>query len=156
MIAGSTKWGDFLIWDIDNLNLVLHHQTNGYETSYLHRYVIAWAPDSNQIAVGDYLSIKIYKLHDRGWEIIQEIDSPGNTLDMEWSPNGDILVIAGGEGAVDFLDTNSWKILYTYDNLPKTNSSDSYIEIDWSPDGRKMLVGYVDYVIRMLELNFEK
>lgn len=93
------------------------------------------SPDGSKMAIEHDLKFYIVDLDSGKSEILMEAPSQWSGWDVDWSPDGTKLVVAGGEigiTVINFMNNERYSVV-------EADKPDYYIAPRWSPDGKKIV-----------------
>lgn len=104
---------------------------------------VAWSPDGQQLASGDYDGTV------RVWDVVTGttlivLEHPDLVKSVVWSPDGGRLASAGRNGMVQVWDTATWTVLAVLEGHTREVNG-----IAWSPDGARLASGSDDRTVRV-------
>lgn len=148
---------DTLTWSPDNTHFAAMHDFTGPLTVWqvgsaepqvyelpidIGGLYLAWSPLGDQIVISSSVATFIYLWDVEQERVTQTLDilsaTPntmyGNKLDMQWSPNGELLALGTGSGLIVWeMSSGSYQPIYVYgEQVP------GFYELAWSPDSRSV------------------
>ena len=100
----------------------------------------AWSPDGRRIATHTIEGIGAIWDAQTGEKLLDFRGHLGEVWGLDWAPSAERLATGGYDGAVRVWDAHSCKEVLHY-------SIGSIIHnLDWSPDGSKLLIAYADKI----------
>jgi len=142
----------------DNYILVLDAETGQELTrihsdrqGYLHLRNPSWAPQGDRLVAGTFDS-PVPKSPAQVWdtasgELLLELpDQEGNTVMGAYSPDGRYIATISGSGLVRVWDAESGQPV-----TPEVNLADGILDIHWSPNGARIVVGATNQGVIVLD-----
>jgi len=139
MLASSSWDKTVRIWDINSGKLLL--TLKGHEDPIC----VAWSPDNQVIASGDYKdgTIRLWNLE--SGELLRILKGhTGAILSITWSPGRNILASGSDDNTIRFWNADTGKTLKIL-----TEQSSVVDCVAWSPDGRTLCSGSRDNTVRL-------
>jgi DNA-binding SARP family transcriptional activator/WD40 repeat protein len=134
LATGQCLGEGVVLWDADTYDEVERHSVAGCVGA------IAISPDETKVAVGANPESFLIDLATGERHPI-----PGDAWDVEFSPDGSIIVVAGGDGFVRVHDAGSGELVMTLND--RTWGAFS---VEFNPDGSLLAVGGLDGAARVL------
>ena len=147
IIAGGV-FGEMIIWE----TLFFDHETTIYLSEYYFNEGIAnnvdsisFSPDGELMAVGKFLSVKIYDVS--SWTEIRELDlERGGINQVRFSPDGSQLLIGASptlmenETVLSLWDTSMWIEIKNL-SIPVFPNYRSVLSMEWNSGGTRIALG---------------
>ncbi len=149
-LATTSAYGTTTIWDTNTgqeiITLRGHAPGQTVETRFNGVIGVSFSPDGKLLATAsDDLTAKIWDANS-GQELFTlrghshapvSIPPFDGVIQVEFSPDGELLATAGGDGTIKFWDVNTGQALLTLDAHP----DNVVIDLAFSPDGTCLLSG---------------
>jgi WD40 repeat protein len=97
---------------------------------------IAWSPDSNYLVIGNQIYWNLFIFDVSTGEIIRTLNgSDGSPLDLQWSPDGELLARGTRHGLYlwDMSSDNTSPALSFAENMPP------FVRMAWTPDSQSLI-----------------
>lgn len=110
---------------------------------------IAWRPDSSQIAVYEFATIKTYILEVPTLEVVNDkIQANGDEIDvpLTWSPDGTLLAVADQDEII-LWDTSTWQ-----QKIILQGHTREIAALEFSSDGLKLASGGLDRAVLIWDI----
>jgi WD40 repeat protein/class 3 adenylate cyclase len=101
----------------------------------------SWSPDESRIASYSYEGIGNIRDAETGEKLLEFSGHGGYITGLAWSPTGERFASSSLDGKVSVRDAHSGLEVLRYPFGVAVNS------VDWSPDGRKILVSYAGRIV---------
>lgn len=140
------------VWDVKTGNLLSILQHDGRVLSLIYTL------DNEQIISVDFDSPQNLYIWDIAHESIIAREDTGSMVDMDWSPNGNILALANATGTIvlEAYEESSFSYIKYFEHpeiigLTSVNGFDNYA-IDWKSDGSQIASGSLNGKVRVWDV----
>ncbi len=143
-LAGGSNRGFVNIWDVAGRRPIIELQPK--EGSRL-----AFSPRGDLLATSAGKQIRLWRTGT--WELVRPVPLSGGVIDLKFSPDGTRLANLSDPGELTVWEVDQWAVIHQ--SRVVTTKEWLLSDLDFSPDGKALVIGDADGRLRAIDLASE-